>query len=126
MKILLIEDDPILVQMYKDEFEKSEFELIVAMEGKQGILEASKEKPDFILLDIMMNGMNGVTAFRHLKSLEETKHIPVALLTVVPEGVPEALHKDPDLFKQAVGYWSKDKYNPIQISEMIREYLKGH
>ena len=112
-----------LLKMYQDEFHRTGVDLVTAPDGKQGIIEAASQKPDFILLDIMMDGMDGVTAFQHFKSLPETKDIPVAILTVVPEGVPESLNKNQDLFKEAVGYWSKDKYTPIQIGEMIKEHL---
>jgi len=123
MKVLLVEDDPILIQMYQDEFKKSGIELVSAQEGKAGIIQAVKEMPDFILLDIMMGSVDGVTVFKHLKEMPETKEIPVAFLTVVPEGVPQGLNKDSKILEGSVGYWSKDKYTPIQIVEMIKEYL---
>ncbi len=123
MKVLLVEDDPILTQMYQDEFKKSEVELIVEPDGKLGVIEAAKQKPDFILLDVMMPGMNGITAFKHLKQMPETKHIPIAFLTVVPHGVPQTLGEDPKMLEAAVGYWSKDKYTPMEIVSMIKDYL---
>lgn len=123
MKVLLVEDDPILTQMYQDAFDKSGVNLITASEGKTGIARAVKEKPDFILLDIIMGSVDGVTVFTHLKKLPETKDTPMAFLTVVPEGVPESLNKDPNILQGAVGYWSKDKYTPIQILDMIKDYL---
>lgn len=126
MKVLLIEDDPILIQMYTDEFEKSGIRVVSAHEGHAGIIQAIKEAPDFILLDIMMGSVDGVTVFKHLKEMTETKNIPVAFLTVVPEGVPQGLNKDPHILEGSVGYWSKDKYTPMQIVEMIKEYLKAH
>lgn len=126
MKVLIVEDDPILVQMYKDEFEKSGIVFVSASEGKEGIAQAIKEKPDFILLDIMMGSVDGVRVFKQLKEINETKDIPAAFLTVVPEGVPQGLNKDPNLLEGAAGYWSKDKYTPMEILAMIKEYLKAH
>ncbi len=123
MKVLIIEDDPILQQMYRDEFSSQEFEVVSAGDGKTGIIEAAKNQPDFILLDIMMPNMDGETAFKHLKEMPETKHIPVAFLTVVPSGVPEVINEDPKMFEGAVGYWSKDKYTPMAIVEMVKKYL---
>lgn len=126
MKVLLVEDDPIMAEMYQDEFKKAGIELLVEPLGKLGIIEAAKQKPDFILLDIMMAEMNGITAFKHLKQLPETKDIPVAFLTVVPEGVPQTIGEDPKILEGAVGYWSKDKYTPIAVREMIEKYLSDH
>lgn len=123
MKVLIIEDDPILQDMYKHEFVKSGIEVLLVDEGKKGIIEAAKFKPDFILLDIMMPGMDGATAYTHLRELPETKDIPVAFLTVVPVGVPQALNKDPKMLEGAVGYWNKDQYTPMEIVDLVREYL---
>lgn len=123
MKILLVEDDPILRETYYDKFTLEKFEVITASNGKDGIIQAAKEKPDFILLDIMMPEMDGVTAFEHLKKMPETKNIPVALLTVVPEGVPESLRHDPKLLDQAVGYFRKDKFTPDQIVSEVKKHL---
>lgn len=125
MKVLLIEDDPIFQQMYKDEFAKNNIELTTAIGGKDGIVEAVKQKPDFILLDIMMPNMDGITAFGHLQKMSETKNIPVAFLTVVPEGVPQSLHQDQKMLEGAVGYWPKDKYTPMQIVSMIKKHLNN-
>lgn len=124
MKVLLVEDDPILVQMYKDEFSKSGMQFVSAQEGKEGIVQAVKETPDFILLDIMMGSVDGVTVFKHLREMPETKDIPTAFLTVVPEGVPQGLNKDPNILSGAVGYWSKDKYTPSEIAKMVKEILQ--
>jgi CheY-like chemotaxis protein len=126
MKVLLVEDDPILVQMYQDEFQKSGIQFVSAQEGKAGIFQAVKEQPDFILLDIMMGSVDGVTVFKHLKEMPETRNMPVAFLTVVPEGVPQGLNKDPNILEGSVGYWSKDKYTPMQIVDMVKEYLAAH
>ncbi len=126
MRVLLIEDDPIFQQIYKDEFKSSDLELIIANDGKVGIIDAAKERPDFILLDIMMGDMDGVTTFKHLQEMPETSHIPVAFLTVVPEGVPQSLNKDPKILEGAVGYWSKDKFTPKEIAEKITAFLSAH
>ena len=122
MKVLLVEDDQILQELYRDEFLKQGFEVVMAGTGRAGVIEAAKGV-DFILLDIMMPDIDGVTAFKHLKELPETKHIPVGFLTVVPQGVPQALNKDQEIFKEAVAYWSKDKYTPIEIVQMVKTYL---
>ena len=93
---------------YGLEFEKEEFEVVQAFDGKEGIIKAVKEQPDFILLDLIMPIMEGTTTLRHLKDMSETKNIPVAILTVVPNGVPQSLNGE-EIFNQAVGFWEKDK-----------------
>ena len=87
-KVLIIEDDKLLQKALSDKFTKENFEVFLAADGKEEILKAAKEKPDFTLLDLMMPVMKGDTALAHLKQVPETRDIPVAVLTVVPAEVP--------------------------------------
>jgi CheY-like chemotaxis protein len=57
------------------------WEVITASSGQEGLAIAGTEKPDVILLDVMMPGMDGLTTFRHLQNDPTTKEIPVILLT---------------------------------------------
>lgn len=122
-KILIVEDEKPMQQALAETFEKMGFDISVATDGKTGIIEAVKVLPDFILLDVIMPGMDGVTMLRHLKELPETKNIPIAFLTVLSQEVPESLLHNSELFKDIVGYWRKDEYNPSQIVKMVQEYL---
>lgn len=124
MKVLLIEDDPVFQELYRDAFNKDGFDVIFTGNGKLGIDMASKDQPNFILLDIMLPIIDGITVFKQLKRNELTRDIPVAFLTVVPEGVPQSLHQDPKMLEGSVGYWSKDKFTPMEIVGMVKKYLK--
>ncbi len=57
------------------------WEVLTAASGPEGLVVAEAEKPDAILLDVMMPGMDGLTTFRHLQANPTTKEIPVILLT---------------------------------------------
>lgn len=81
IKILLVEDDPFLLSMYATKFELEGFKIATADNGEKGLQMASDEEPDIILLDILMPKMNGFEVLEGLKSKEETKNIPVILLT---------------------------------------------
>ncbi len=81
-KILVIEDDPKMVEMITARLEASGYGAITAYDGIQGLEKAKNEKPDLILLDIKMPNMDGHTMLRNLKKhKEETKSIPVIILT---------------------------------------------
>ena len=121
-KILIIEDEPDFRNILGSEFQKAGFEIILASDGKQGIIEAVKNKPDFILLDLIMPGMNGTSFLRHFSQIDSLKDIPVAVLTVVPEDVPEKLQGS-ELFKNIVGYWVKDKMTIKELIKLVRDYL---
>ena len=122
-KILLIEDDQILQKMYQNKFQNMDYQIITASDGQEGFNKAKVEKPDMVLLDLMMPRTNGIKALNMLKNEELTKDIPVAILSVVPEDDPMVLDH-PELFKDIVAYWRKDQNNPSEIAEKVREYLE--
>jgi CheY-like chemotaxis protein len=80
-KILYIEDNEDNVYMLTRRLEKKGFEIIVAGDGQQGIVTAKREQPALILMDLSLPVLDGWAATRQLKSMEETKHIPVIALS---------------------------------------------
>ena len=83
-KVLLIDDEPDLVEMMKMALE-GQFEVIVAYDGKEGVAKAKAEKPDAIVLDIMMPEKDGFTACREFKGDPQTASTPILILTGVAE-----------------------------------------
>lgn len=86
-KILTVDDEPDLVWLIKRILERrnESFEVLEAFSGKEGLEKARKEKPDVIILDVMMSDINGWDVARKLKESEETKHIPIIILSVITE-----------------------------------------
>ncbi len=85
-KILIIDDEEDFCFFAKKNLEAiSNYEIIIANKGKKGIQIARKEKPDLILLDIMMPGIDGFEVLKRLKANEETQSIPVIMLTAKDE-----------------------------------------
>jgi DNA-binding response OmpR family regulator len=80
-KVLIVEDDNILLEMYRDKFIKENFEVITAENGKIGLEKALNEKPDIILLDLMMPVMDGTIMLRRLREFPQFKKLPVIILT---------------------------------------------
>jgi len=75
------EDDPHSIKLLNFRLKSVGHEIIFAVNGGEALEIATKEKPDLVLLDIMMPVMNGFQVLRKLKSQEETKNIPVIMLT---------------------------------------------
>lgn len=123
-KLLIIEDDPILLKMYEDKFKKGDYQILTATDGEQGYEEAIKNLPDFIILDLRLPKADGLQVLKKLKETPITKDIPVAALTVVQEDI--ALKNDPDLMSKAVAYWRKDQITPSEVFQKVEEYLKDH
>ena len=82
-KILIIDDQPSEVKMVKMALEQANYEVIYAYNGKAGIDKAKQEKPDLIVLDIMMPEKDGFIACGELKEGSETSTIPIIVLTSI-------------------------------------------
>jgi len=80
-KILLVEDETDQIEVLKMRLESSGFEFIFSLDGAQGIKKALEEKPDLILLDVIMPNMDGFEVCKRLKADPQTKNIPIILLT---------------------------------------------
>ena len=89
-KILVVDDEEKLVDLYKDMLSKEGFNVITATNGREGLKLAEKEIPDLILLDVMMPGMDGGTTARILLENVKTKNIPIIFLTSIVTKEEEA------------------------------------
>ena len=82
-KILIIDDQPSEVKMVKMALEQANYEVCYAYNGKEGINKAVQEKPDLILLDIMMPEKDGFITCGELKKKPETSSVPIIILTSI-------------------------------------------
>ncbi|MEX2209695.1 MAG: response regulator [Patescibacteria group bacterium] len=80
-RILLIEDDPMLTELYQAKLELEGFDVDICTDGKEGLARTKRLKPDLILLDIMLPEMNGFEVLRKLRENAATRRIPVIVLT---------------------------------------------
>ena len=80
-KILLVDDDADFVESTKMVLESKPYEIIVAVNGDDGLRKAKEEKPDLILLDVIMPVADGFTAAEQIKKDPELAKIPVLMLT---------------------------------------------
>ena len=80
--ILIVDDNRSLVNMIAGVLHKRDYEVITAFDGMEGLLKAQAEKPDLIVLDIVMPKLDGYEVCHRLQENPATKHIPVIMLTV--------------------------------------------
>lgn len=119
-KVLIVEDEKMLSEMYTTKFNMEGFEVIQSFDGKDGLNKAKSEKPDIILLDIIMPKLDGFLVLKELKADENLKKIPVFLLT--------NLGQDDDVKKGkkmgSDGYFVKANHSPAEIVEKVKKELK--
>ena len=119
-KILLIEDEEALQKSLSKALEDEGFNVVGAYDGKTGLGLALKEKPDLILLDLILPQMDGFEVLRELKKSPETKNISVMILTNLEQtqNVEKTIEFGP------LNYLVKANYNLDEIVEKIKESLK--
>ncbi len=81
MKILIVEDNPVNLELFRDLLEFSGHEVVEAVTGRQAISVAREKRPDIILMDIQLPEMDGLTAADILKNDDLTRDIPIIALT---------------------------------------------
>lgn len=119
-----MEDDTILLKMYKDKFDSGGYEVITAIDGEGGLAEAIKHQPDFIILDLRLPKIDGIEVLKKLKDTPVLKDIPVAILTVMQQEI--ALKEDPLLMSKALAYWRKDQITPTEVMIEVEKVLNSH
>lgn len=80
-RVLIVDDSPTETYKFKETLEKHGFEIITADNGADGVAVARQEQPDLVLMDVVMPGLNGFQATRQLSKGDDTKHIPVIIVT---------------------------------------------
>lgn len=114
-KIIIAEDEPILIDMYKLYFERAGYQVLNAENGRQCIDVAKAEKPDLILLDILMPKLDGWEVLKNLKTDPETKKIPILVFSNL--GQTQEIQKGLDL--GADDYVIKSDMTPKELLEKV-------
>jgi len=119
-KILIIEDEATLQKALSEFLSEEGFEVVSAMDGEVGSEAAKREKPDLIILDIILPKKDGYQVMEELRKLEITKNIPIILLTNLesPEDIQKAFERG------ATTYLIKSDYKLEDITRKIKESLE--
>jgi len=122
IKILIVEDEVLISKAYADELRDQGFLVLTAINGKDGLEMALREKPDLILLDILMPVMDGLTMMEKLRTKDlYGKKVPIILLTNLSAGeekIMQAVTKNEPAY-----YLLKSDWNLNQVLEKIKERL---
>lgn len=119
-KILVVDDDMTLRELYEERMKREGYVIISASDGEEAIKKTEEEKPDLILLDIMMPKINGIDVMKMLRGKEETSNIPIILFTALIQEVG----KLKEMMKAFDAYLVKSEVMPKDVIAKIEECLK--
>ena len=117
-KILLIEDDAFLVDIYTTKLKESGFEVLTAFDGEEGFKKAKEEKPDLVLLDLVLPGLDGWEILNKIKN-EKLSDLKVVILSNL--GNKEEIEKGMNL--GVTKYLVKSHYTPSEVVEEVKKIL---
>ncbi|HBG48651.1 MAG TPA: two-component system response regulator [Cyanobacteria bacterium UBA9971] len=118
-KILIVDDEPDIVETLKFLIESEGFESIIAMDGEEALRKAKEENPDIMILDVMLPKINGYKVCRLLKFDNKYKHIPILMVTARSQEEDKVIGEET----------GADEYitKPFDINELLQKihlYLK--
>lgn len=110
--VLVVDDEEDIVFILKSVLSKKGYKVVEAFSGKEAIEKMTKEKPDLVILDIMMQDINGWEVCKKIKSDEKTKNTPVAMLSVLADARDK---------KRSVEYAGADVHmtKPIEFDKLL-------
>jgi DNA-binding response OmpR family regulator len=119
-KILLVEDDPVMQRMYSNALKEAGFAVVLASDGTTVVALVRQEQPALVLMDVMMPNRNGLEALKDLKTSDDTKQVPVIMLSA---------HEDDTLMFNAMQeganrYLVKSMFDPLAIIGIIKEVIE--
>lgn len=116
MKILVVEDNPMNLELMTDLLEFEGLQVVTAKTGEEGVAQAAEHLPDLILMDVSLPGMDGLEATRAIRAQAATAHIPVVAVTA------HAGEADRDHVAAAgcAGYLTK----PIDVATFVGDVTK--
>ena len=121
LKVLVCDDERHIVRLIQVNLERQGYQVITAFDGKEGLEKVRSEKPDLLVLDVMMPYMDGFEVLKSLRREAETENLPVIMLT--------AKAQDKDVFE---GYhYGADMYltkpfNPMELVTFVKRIAAGH
>ncbi len=116
--MLVIDDDPVILKLLRVNFEMEGYDVLDAGDGIAGLAKARADRPDVIILDVMMPGMNGLDVARALKGSADTSQIPIILLSAKAQAADVAEGRN-----IADDYITKP-FDPLDLLDCVAGFLE--
>lgn len=119
-KILIADDDPIIIKLLQVNLEMEGYDVVTAQDGQDAVEKAGKEHPDLVMLDIMMPRMDGWAARQALLGDPELKDIPVIFLSARAQQAD--LRKG---YEAGVAEYITKPFDPVDLLDVVQKVLAG-
>lgn len=119
-KILVVDDERHIVRLIQVNLERNGYQVVSAFDGKDALKKVEAERPDLVVLDVMMPHMDGFEVLKRLQANPATRGIPVVMLT--------AKAQDIDIFKgwsSGVSAYLTKPFNPLELITFIKRIFSG-
>jgi len=120
IRVLFVEDDPTVAQMYRLKLELDGYQVIMAKDGEEGLRLANEVDPDIVFLDIRLPKVDGFAVLEGLRAYDRTKNVPVVILSNY--GEQELV--DRGLKLGALEYLIKSQTTPANLSRGVENWLR--
>ena len=120
-RILVVDDERHIVRLVQVNLERAGYQVLTAFDGKEALKKVDSERPELIVLDVMMPYMDGFEVLKHLKSNPATKDIPVIMLT--------AKAQDADVFRgwsSGVDCYLTKPFNPMELLTFVKRIFESY
>jgi len=117
--LMIVEDDPLLIKMYKTKIVSEGYRVVAAQDGEEGLKKAIESKPDGIILDVMMPKLSGIDMLERLRRDPHGKSIPVIVISNLSQEAESNKAKE----LGANEYLVKANYTPKEVIEHLKQYL---
>jgi DNA-binding response OmpR family regulator len=119
-RVLIVDDESHIVELVRVCLEDTDYEILEAYDGQEALDKARLEKPDLILLDIMLPKMDGYEVCRNLKTDDSTKTIPVVMLTAKGQEVDKVKG-----FQSGADSYMTKPFSPLRLLTELEEKLSS-
>ena len=120
-RILVVDDDPRLLHIVEMYLKIEGYEVVTAENGEDGLKEAEAHRPDLVILDIMMPGMDGIEACRRIRTNADTQTVPVVMFS--------ALSSDDDVERARLAganHLITKPFNLVGLGSVVRTFFPGN
>ena len=113
--VLVVDDDPVIQRLLQVNFEMDDYIVLTAGDGEEGLQRAREDRPDIVLLDVMMPKMDGIAVAKALRGDPDTAELPIIMLTAKAQAADIQAGRD-----VGVDIYVTKPFDPLELIETVK------